>query len=837
MKKGKTIILLPILMVLMCGMGTAQLWTQLDEGIPDLHDTAEVFSMYSNGEDLYVVYPKWDTITTNPNIKRTMKLGIRKWNGIFWSDLPDIVTEMADVREKSNTVRLIEYKNELYIYGSFYGWDDVSKRDYMIGKFNGKEWVHLRDEGELGIQGVNKSKTMRINTAAVYRDTLYLGGSFKLSTPVATDHFITYNGDTVKKHNSLDFAYDVLDMEVVDNVLYICQYQHKVDSHFGGVVSWNGQKAEPVKGSDTMKITSIGEYRGKLVVYADSFRNEVYQLVDDTFRLLGQINTSTYMGGKVLDFQEYDNKLFMTYRDSFNMSTLYFYDSINGFQPFPDTSFLAKELTVYNSELVCLHSNSNEYDPNYSDTGSSRFNWISTLYRGGYVVNGQAFLDSDEDCYMDYDEKPVTELFLVYDSNNIFTPGRDGHYYLRFDLGSGGHEINFLRGFDKFRDLRPPTCFSPWKFNYTGAQMYYYHHIPLIRRPDVKDPGIDISAFLGFRMRQGFKEKYRITVTNKGTVTMYNLTAQLDFDPGVDFISCDPEVSSFINRTITWEIDSLLAGEDYVIDILFRTGPNTKVNDSVGFRTEVISMANDTFVQDNVDSLFQRVVASHDPNNKQSFPADKITKATKFINYVINFQNLGTDTAYRVVVVDTIETGKLELDRIYMNSTAHPYTIRIVGNVFIWTFNDIMLPDSASDPDKSRGYISYTSYINPRLNIGDSISNRADIYFDYQKPVPTAYATVIIIDPSHSIPQKEKEHHSINVFPNPAKEGITIESKDNRVEDVTIYNLNGKTIRAFRNIGSRNCFVGTEEIPTGTYIIAIRMEGGITEKLKVLIVR
>ncbi|GAA4295212.1 DUF7619 domain-containing protein [Nibribacter koreensis] len=137
------------------------------------------------------------------------------------------------------------------------------------------------------------------------------------------------------------------------------------------------------------------------------------------------------------------------------------------------------------------------------------------------------------------------------------------------------------------------------------------------------------------------------------------------------------------------------------------------------------------------------IIDSYDPNDKQVIPAgltsEKYTPTNTPLRYTIRFQNTGTDVAYRVVVVDTL-SADLNLSTLQMGTVTHPYRLTVTGKerpVLTFTFDNIMLPDSAKDLAGSNGLLQFS--IRPKTTLPEKqlIENFADIFFDYNEPVRT----------------------------------------------------------------------------------------------------
>ncbi|WP_165822090.1 DUF7619 domain-containing protein [Hymenobacter edaphi] len=148
----------------------------------------------------------------------------------------------------------------------------------------------------------------------------------------------------------------------------------------------------------------------------------------------------------------------------------------------------------------------------------------------------------------------------------------------------------------------------------------------------------------------------------------------------------------------------------------------------------------------------QPILDSYDPNDKQVLPtgvtAQHYTPTNTPLHYKVRFQNTGNDVAYRVAVVDTLAAG-LDLSTLQLEGASHPYRLTVAGRqrpVLTFTFDNILLPDSASDPVRSNGFVQFSLRPLASLPARVRIDNYADIFFDYNEPVRTNTTTNRIYD-------------------------------------------------------------------------------------------
>ncbi len=181
-----------------------------------------------------------------------------------------------------------------------------------------------------------------------------------------------------------------------------------------------------------------------------------------------------------------------------------------------------------------------------------------------------------------------------------------------------------------------------------------------------------------------------------------------------------------------------------------------------------------------LDSDCRQNTGSYDPNDKTAFPsgfgADHLLEANRSIEYQIRFQNTGTDTAFNVVVVDTL-SEYLDPRSVRPGASSHPFYFNIVdGNVLRFHFDNIMLPDSNVNKAGSQGFFNFSAAQKPDNPNGTRIENTAHIYFDFNDPIATN--TVFHTIGEHFIVLKNEEAaglQPVSIYPNPSTESAVLQ--------------------------------------------------------------
>lgn len=174
-------------------------------------------------------------------------------------------------------------------------------------------------------------------------------------------------------------------------------------------------------------------------------------------------------------------------------------------------------------------------------------------------------------------------------------------------------------------------------------------------------------------------------------------------------------------------------------------------------------------------------IGSYDPNDKQAFPeglgeAHYIRPGTG-LEYQIRFQNTGTDTAFTVVIRDTLSAA-LDISSFRPGTGSHSYDYEIYGNgILKFTFKDILLPDSNANEAASHGFIKFRISPKSSLELGSVIGNRAGIYFDFNAPVITNETWHTLGEDFMEVVSTTSDFetiHSIQVIPNPTRGNVLL---------------------------------------------------------------
>lgn len=201
----------------------------------------------------------------------------------------------------------------------------------------------------------------------------------------------------------------------------------------------------------------------------------------------------------------------------------------------------------------------------------------------------------------------------------------------------------------------------------------------------------------------------------------------------------DSTTLSFPANGSTWrlEVDQVAFHPGNSQPSLSVEGCSTNASFSTGFVTQFA--ANDADPWIDIDCTAN--IGSYDPNDKQGFPvgygAQHYIRPGTELEYLIRFQNTGTDTAFTVRVVDTLSAW-LDPASVRPGASSHAYQFNLTGpGIIEFLFENILLPDSNVNEPASNGFVKFSIRHDADAPLETVIENSAAIYFDFNEPVIT----------------------------------------------------------------------------------------------------
>ena len=251
---------------------------------------------------------------------------------------------------------------------------------------------------------------------------------------------------------------------------------------------------------------------------------------------------------------------------------------------------------------------------------------------------------------------------------------------------------------------------------------------------------------------------------------------------------------------------------------------------TVGFVTQFSQNDNEPFVS--ILCLENR--GAYDPNEKNAYPKgfgdSHYLEPNIGLDYIIHFQNTGTDTAFTVVIEDQL-SPYLNPSTVRAGASSHSYTHALAADgKLVFTFDNIMLPDSNTNEAASHGYVKFKVDQQRDLPLGTEIFNEAAIFFDFNEAIITNqtfhkinedFLEIVITSVNTQLIGA-----NIKVGPNPFREKavLYLDGLEYDNYQLNLFDLQGKLIRT-ETFRSNTHVINRNHLQNGIYLFQLQAEG------------
>ena len=434
------------------------------------------------------------------------------------------------------------------------------------------------------------------------------------------------------------------------------------------------------------------------------------------------------------------------------------------------------------------------------------------------TVAGTSWYDVDGDCVFDPEDAGVPYSVLLFQpgSHAVLT-GADGTY--QFELNDGAYSLG--QSDASLIPICPAVQPVPFVVNddETTIDLANGSNAPL-----------DIAVHAGgTAARPGFQHFFHAIVRNRSPQISGPVTVTMTMDSDLDYVSASPVPTDVSSNTLTWSLPAfgLFAESSFSVTMSVPVGTplGTEVTHTVAASN---TLAEGAYLN-NTTNWTVLVTGSYDPNDKVARTSSGLSSTVyyldqdDYIDYTIRFQNTGTDTAFTVIITDTL-TEALDMTSFEQGAASHPFEVRFkAGRVVEWRFDGILLPDSTTNEPESHGLVGFR--IRPELPLvpGIEIENTANIYFDFNDPVITE-PSVLVAEFGTAI--RELESGTITVAPVPAHDELVLRSSGT-IDRVRVRATDGREVMQL-NARTKHARINLSGLISGVYLIEAELEDGTT---------
>jgi hypothetical protein len=322
----------------------------------------------------------------------------------------------------------------------------------------------------------------------------------------------------------------------------------------------------------------------------------------------------------------------------------------------------------------------------------------------------------------------------------------------------------------------------------------------------------------------GFDALYKIIYKNKGNqVLSGDITFNFD-DMVLDYVSANPAVTASAAGSLTWDYTNLQPFENREIYLILNINgpmetPAVNIDDVLPFSVAITPSSGDETPADNSFDLNQVVVGSFDPNDISCLEGETVhpDNIGEYLHYNINFENTGTAPATFIVVKDMIDETQFDVSSLEMLSASHDAEVRVTGNKAEFYFDDINLGAN------EKGNVTFKIKTLNTLQANDDVTQKADIFFDYNWPIATNDATTTFTVLSSGGFEMD---NSVRIYPNPASTVMMVKT-GTLIKSVQLYDVQGRLLQAYLgNDYENSAAIDISSRASGIYFLKVLTEKG-----------
>ena len=639
---------------------------------------------------------------------------VAKWDGTNWSELGGTnLTVFSD----PITSLVIDSNNNIYagdIAGNIHKWNGVSWN--LIGALNNRIYTMLCDAS----------------------NNLYAGGAFKNT---AYNYYVAkwdgINWSELGGDSIFNGPITALGKDIYGNIYSGGFFYHQPSSYNQFIAKWDGSKWIT---QGPAALPGNGE---PVCIYGDAFGN-VYA-GGYSFNPAGGTPLPRY-------FEKYDGnnwQVMTTFNSKINTITT---DEFNNIYAAGDFLILAGNIRYVS-----------KFDGNsWSELGgvnslSANSEIYSILSLNGNIYAAGAFTNANGKQYVaKYGPilPKLTGYIFIDDNSNGIKDGNDTYKAnVKVQLSNGNYTFTDNNGYYQIQTdsigsytltVTPPTGYNalPQTVSYTFTKYDTTVTKDIALQQITTFDSLSVSAVpMVFNAVQGGAMPYWVQYENCGT-SVLSPTVYLNYSNYIlNYDSCsDINAIATFNGIATAQTN-MQPGQMNNFIAYYDVKPTATIGDTL---KTVYGISIGTAIAA-TDSFYMLVEGGSTGADGQratpSLTAAQVA-AGKDIYYTINFKNTGVDTAFNVVITDTL-SSLLQANTLQMLSSSHKCKTTVKGNLVTFELLNIKLPKASTNVLRCLGFVSFKVKPKANLTAGTIITNKANTYYNYRLPISSSATTII----------------------------------------------------------------------------------------------
>lgn len=363
---------------------------------------------------------------------------------------------------------------------------------------------------------------------------------------------------------------------------------------------------------------------------------------------------------------------------------------------------------------------------------------------------------------------------------------------------------------DSWFNFSPASVIIPFANNNNNVVTQNFCVTPIGVHSDIEIVVSPVIAELGVNTI------YNVVIKNNGNQTL-NGEFSLNFDDvSLDFITASPALPILQDvGLLKWSYSDLKPFESRSTEVVFFINA---LPPSLGFSVSTNPLEGDELPLDNTFSFNQNADDVFLSNTITCLQGESlpVSQVGQYLHYAIEFYNSGSTPFQNAVVRLDISALDFDINSLQVLNSSSQVYIRQTGNVVEIIFQGINI-DSGG-----HGNVLIKIKSNGTLPVNHTISEFADVFFDYELPLETNLEEITIRELSNPPFTSDP---SILVYPNPTASMLNIKC-NNAIKSIQIYDVHGRLLQT-QILDSQNASIDVSQKEAGVYFVKVTSENGV----------